>query len=423
MVEFGVNDEGFPAYDYRWLDDGLLVPDATVDAVHRDRRRQVENQVAVGVEADRLGFEYVVTPEHHFYLQGATSTNPVLTQTAIAARTDSIRLLQMANILPWYEPVRLAEQVAMLDVISGGRAEVGVGTGRGSVEADVLGQHWGGTLRDDSRNEASFAEALDLLRAAWTDDLVSHHGEFHDAPPSYAEWDDYHEYRYLADGPAEHDPDDYFDVDGREPTLESVPVHPQPAQEPHPQLWRPAMTPEGAAWAARRGFNACCYALDFGDVRDLVDAYRDAAADAGWPDRRPECDGESFRRGWDAERRRGVAPIVTILDTDVASEETVERWKRDALRKHQHVDADLPPDGSEEFETDVDAAAELDHVDAPLVGPTEEIIDGLADLRETVGYEDFVAFLQVDFVGMRHDAHLAQLRSFAENVRPYFEDE
>lgn len=358
----------------------------------------MQNQVEVGVAADRLGYEYVVTPEHHFYLAGATSTNPVLTQTAIAARTDAIRLLQMANILPWQEPVRLAEQVAMLDLVSGGRAEVGVGTGCGSVEADVLGQHWGGTLRDDSRNEASFAESLDVLRAAWTENLVSHHGEFYDVPPSYAEWDDYREYRYLADDATEHEPADHFDLDG-ETTLESVPVHPQPQQEPHPQLWRPTVTPESAAWLARRGFNGCCYAVVFDDVRKLVDACHNAAADAGWPDRRPEFDGEPFRRGWDVDRRRGIAPIVTILNTDVADDETVERWRRNVTTNHQSVGADLPPDG------------------------TEEILDGLADLRETVGYEEFVVFLEVNFTGTRHDAHLEQLRSFTEDVRPYFEDE
>ncbi len=110
----------------------------------------------------------------------------------------------------------------------------------------------------------------------------------------------------IKDDATEYEPTDYFD--GEASTLRSLPVHPQPRQEPHPQRWRPTMTPESAAWIARRGLNGCCYAVVFDDVRALVDAYRDAAADADWPDRRPEFDGEPFRRGWAADRRRGIAP-------------------------------------------------------------------------------------------------------------------
>ncbi len=90
---------------------------------------------------------------------------------------------------------------------------------------------------------------------------------------------------------------------------------------------------------------------------------------------------------------------------------------------HQNVDSDLPPDGTEEFEAEIDLDAAFAHVDTPLVGGAEEIVDGLADLRETVGYEEFVAFLEIDFVGMSHEVHLEQLRSFAANVRPYLEEE
>jgi alkanesulfonate monooxygenase SsuD/methylene tetrahydromethanopterin reductase-like flavin-dependent oxidoreductase (luciferase family) len=78
--------------------------------------------------------------EHHFQPEGPEfSPNPLLVEAAVAAQTKRIRLGQHANITTWWEPVRLAEQAAMLDVLSGGRLEFGIGRGYQPREAEVFG--------------------------------------------------------------------------------------------------------------------------------------------------------------------------------------------------------------------------------------------------------------------------------------------
>lgn len=420
MVHIGISDEGMPNYALKKLDNGFVVPDVSVADIHRNHRRQTRNQIEVAVAADELGYEYVVHPEHHFSLLGPISPNPVLIQTAVAERTEHVRLMQMANILPWHEPVRLAEQIAMLDVISDGRVEVGIGRGYGAREAATLGQYWGGTAEDDVRNQASFEETYEILRAAWTDDFVAHHGQFHDVPPTYTEWESEQEYRYLADDVSGHDPEEYMQVDAGTgaTTLKSLPVFPQPQQDPHPQIWKPTMSPRSIEWAAHRGINGCIHCSSFPDGKERIDRYHEAAEEAGWPDHRPEYDGEPFRRGWDGRRRRGVAAILNVFNTEVADEDTFERWmlaQEYALSGKQSVRA--------KHADDIDAEEILADVDAPIVGDAEEIIDRLAAFRDTCGYEDFVVFVQTKVFAMSHEENVEQLRAFAEDVVPYFEEQ
>lgn len=418
-VHFGISDEGYPDYPLERLENGFVVPAVSEAEIQQNHRRQVSNQLEIAVEGDRLGYDYVVHPEHHFSLLGPTSTNPVQIQSAIAARTSGIRLLQMANILPWHDPVRLAEQTAMLDVLSDGRAEVGVGKGYGVVETETFGQYWGGSTSDPDRHERTFEEKLEILEQCWTSELVSYDGEFHQIPPEETTWKDNQEYHYLASEASDRRPDEYLAVGDAEPELKSVPVHPQPVSSPHPQLWKPGMSPSAHERAAERGFNGCCHCTDFSNVKERIDAYHEAAERAGWPDHRPEHDGEPLRRGWDARRRRGVAAILIVFNTEVADEKSYERWKRGTAFDLSDSDEPLPPDDDA---IDMDVEATVADLDAPLVGDTEEIIDGIAEFRSVCGYDDFVLFLQFNIPGLTHEDHLEQLRAFADDIAPYFRE-
>jgi alkanesulfonate monooxygenase SsuD/methylene tetrahydromethanopterin reductase-like flavin-dependent oxidoreductase (luciferase family) len=84
----------------------------------------------------------------------------------------------MANILPWWHPIRVAEQAAMLDVISGGRLEFGIGRGYQPREAEVFGRPYGATIQDQERNRSYYHEAYEIIMKAWTQPSFSHHGEF-----------------------------------------------------------------------------------------------------------------------------------------------------------------------------------------------------------------------------------------------------
>jgi alkanesulfonate monooxygenase SsuD/methylene tetrahydromethanopterin reductase-like flavin-dependent oxidoreductase (luciferase family) len=151
MIEFAVFHNGSTDLPCKKVE-FLSVPDGDLGAVHRSMQRVVGDQVRQGVLAEKLGFDYWFLTEHHFEPEGAEfSPGPLLVEAAIAAQTSRIRLGQMANIAAWWHPVRLAEQAALLDVVSGGRLEFGLGRGYQPRETEVLGTPYGATAQDTER--------------------------------------------------------------------------------------------------------------------------------------------------------------------------------------------------------------------------------------------------------------------------------
>ena len=166
--------------------------------------------IAYVVEAERLAFRSVFLVEHHF--TGAGQISASLTLLAyLAAHTRTIRLGTAVIVLPWHNPVLLAEQAATVDLLSGGRLDLGVG--KGYRASEFAGFHV-------PMNEATdrFDESIAVIRKAWTSpDRFSHHGE---------RW--------------------HFD---------DIVVEPQPLQVPHPPLWLAAGSPDSIRRAAREGYN------------------------------------------------------------------------------------------------------------------------------------------------------------------------
>lgn len=149
MLEIGVFHNGASTLPVTLTKDGVAVNDGSLKEVHRAAQETLVNQVRQGILAERLGFQSFWLTEHHFQPEGAEmSPNPLMTQMAIATHTKKIRLGQCANIVVWHHPVRLAEQVALLDVISGGRVECGVGRGYQPRENETLGRPYGSTIQD-----------------------------------------------------------------------------------------------------------------------------------------------------------------------------------------------------------------------------------------------------------------------------------
>src|SRR5260370_23334849 len=125
-----------------------------------------------------------------------SQTAPMM-QTAIAANSRRIRLGKAANIIVWHHPVRLAEQIATLDVISGGRVECGIGRGYQPRENETLGRPYGSTIQDQERNRKAFEESIAIMKKCWTEPSFSHHGELFSVPPSYTNWDHKHTIGYI----------------------------------------------------------------------------------------------------------------------------------------------------------------------------------------------------------------------------------
>ncbi|HYA35000.1 MAG TPA: LLM class flavin-dependent oxidoreductase, partial [Candidatus Binataceae bacterium] len=188
MLEIGVFHNGASDLPVVTTPEGVTVNDGSLAEVHESSQRTLVNQVRQGILADRLGFNYFFMTEHHFQPEGAEfSPNPLLAETAIAAHTKRIRLGQAANIVTWWHPVRIAEQAAMLDVLSGGRLEFGIGRGYQPRETEVFGWPFA-TIQDQERNRAYYEEAYEIIIKAWTQPSFSHRGQFFTIPPVFTRW-------------------------------------------------------------------------------------------------------------------------------------------------------------------------------------------------------------------------------------------
>ena len=123
------------------------------------------------IEAEKLGYESIFMVEHHFTGGGQVSASLNLL-TYIAAKTEKIRLGTSVTVLPWHNPVLLAEQTATLDLLSGGRLDFGVGKGYRDME------YKGFCIPREEALER-FQESIEVIKKAWTsEERFSHDGKF-----------------------------------------------------------------------------------------------------------------------------------------------------------------------------------------------------------------------------------------------------
>lgn len=127
--------------------------------------------ISQAVEADRLGFHSFWLAEHHFHEYGAVP-RPALVLSAIAAKTSRIRLGPAVAILPFDNPLRVAEDFAILDIVSNGRLDFGVGSG-------YLSHEYAGFSVDASTRREQFDEALSIITQAWRGERFSFEGKFY----------------------------------------------------------------------------------------------------------------------------------------------------------------------------------------------------------------------------------------------------
>jgi alkanesulfonate monooxygenase SsuD/methylene tetrahydromethanopterin reductase-like flavin-dependent oxidoreductase (luciferase family) len=179
----------------------------------RDQQDEVayyRDSLDIMIEAERLGFDSVWVGEEHFYSFGICPS-PQIFLTALARETSRIRLGTAISLLPFDNPLRKAEDFAMLDLLSGGRLNFGVGRG-------IIPKHFEGFRVDPRESRARYEESLTIIRKAWTEDPFSYAGEFWQVP--------------------------------------SLSLSPKPLQKPHPPIYRGTLSLESFEGAARAGDNA-----------------------------------------------------------------------------------------------------------------------------------------------------------------------
>ena len=137
--------------------------------------------------AEDAGFWSIWYTEHHFGHEGFELTpNPVLMSADIVARTSRIRVGQAANIITFWHPLRLAEDLALLDQLSRGRIEVGLG--RGLYGREALNLNTIADPRNSEQNRALFEETLEILIKAWSGEFFEHKGQFYEFPVPGVRW-------------------------------------------------------------------------------------------------------------------------------------------------------------------------------------------------------------------------------------------
>jgi alkanesulfonate monooxygenase SsuD/methylene tetrahydromethanopterin reductase-like flavin-dependent oxidoreductase (luciferase family) len=236
--------------------------------------------------AEELGFEGIFFGEHHFGPGFAPSPNLLI--ATLAQRTTTLRLGVMGVVTQYYEPWRIVEEIAMLDHLSHGRAELGTASGIPQEMAQI-----GLSLEEAAvRN----AEAIEIIDDALHNSFITHHGKF---------WN-----------------------------FDELHVVPRPLQQPCPPVWVPVISIESAEKAARRGAKICTGFHGMGRVRQIFDAYRAEAERSGFP---AGPDQLAIRRRVDIARDESEA-----LEASRASKESQAISLRADVRVTAHEVPDMP---------------------------------------------------------------------------------
>jgi alkanesulfonate monooxygenase SsuD/methylene tetrahydromethanopterin reductase-like flavin-dependent oxidoreductase (luciferase family) len=191
----------------------------------RDYSELIAEMRERALACERAGMDIFWIPEHHFSIWGRELLgNPLLMAADLAARTKTIRIGLGAAIITFWHPLRLAEDIALLDHLTAGRLELGVGRGNYGLEAANLNP-----LADPNQpamNLKVFLETLGVLRAALTEERFSYKGDIYQFPAP----------GFRAD--KAHTVNDPRYVDPATGELVKLTTYPRPRQKPMPPMWQ-----------------------------------------------------------------------------------------------------------------------------------------------------------------------------------------
>ena len=358
-----------------------------------DAAQMIDNIRQQTVLAEELGFEAIWLGEHHFgpYAAGDLP-NPILLGADLAARTSRIRIGQMANIAPWWHPIRLAEDIAILDNMTRGRIEVGFGRGIWPYEGPQF--HPNADPRKEAESRELFREIVEVVKEIWTNEYFSHQGENFTFPVD----DTVFSHPKFPSNPAWQEGD----------RVTKLRVTPRPFQQPYPPLWMTVSTDRSVSTAAEMGLKACYWQPPPLRVRQRMELYAQL---------RTELEGRTFTIGEDQ---------AVMRSTYVAS--SMEEARRDAEEGIMSAFIFNDPfRGRQVFtnpDEELDPSVQLDwdflEPRTLLVGSPDNVIEKVHELQEVCNLD----YLLVEFahMGMPLKKTLKNLEAFATKVMPRFAD-
>ena len=351
----------------------------------------IDNLRQQTVLAEELGFEAMWLGEHHFGPYGLGDLpNPILLGADLAARTSRIRIGQMANIVPWWHPIRLAEDLAILDNMTGGRVDVGFGRGIWPYEGPQF--HPNADPRKDAENRELFRETVEIVREIWSNEYFSYQGS---------------NYSFPAEGTVFSHPQyppnpDWQDGD----RVTKLRVTPRPYQKPHPPLWMTVSTDRSVSTAAELGLKACYWQPPALRIRQRMKLYAQV---------RTELEGRPFTVGEDQAVMRSTYVASSMEEARRHAEEAVMSAFifNDPFRGRQ-----VFTNPGEVL--DPDSKLDWDFLEPRtlLVGSPENVVEKVQELREVCNLD----YLLVSFshMGMPLRKTLKNLETFATKVMPRF---
>ncbi|HWI27837.1 MAG TPA: LLM class flavin-dependent oxidoreductase [Stellaceae bacterium] len=266
--------------------------------LYQQMLREVLEQVRL---ADELGYDSVSFTEHHFHIEGfELSNNPVLLDLFFALQTKRIRVGQLGIVLPASNPIRVAEDIAILDQMTGGRACAGFARGYQRRWVDVMAQQTHGIhgalphQHDaiDAANRAAFEECFQIIKKCWTEPMLSYQGKYWKIPAGETPWN--------------LEATNAWGAGVENGVLKAVGVVPKPVQKPHPPVFQPFASSESSIrWCAKEGVTAILPPLHATYEGKLFDVYAEVSG-------RPRGEG------------MGLLRDVIIADSDA---EAIALWK------------------------------------------------------------------------------------------------
>ena len=355
----------------------------------------LDNARDIAIYCDKNSWNSIWFTEHHFNHEGMESTpNPLMICTDVAARTKQIRLGQACNVITFWNPIRLAEDIAALDHLSKGRVEVGIG--RGVYGREAVHMNVEADLKDQAKNKRLFEETLTIMKKAWTEKFFSHKGEFYTYPSPNFIW--------------QHDmspPNEDF-IDLKTNQIKKISVIPQPYQKPHPTLWQVVDSTGSIESAAKNGINCIMWIPTVKTLKKRFEIYKNAKSDA---EKRDVPMGEGI------SLVRDVFVAETMEDAKrLAGRQMVDymrwvcHWR--GLGNHMDPGEELPQTKGKLDSLNYDFL----HKRNMLFGTPDYVVKKIKELQSELNLQNLLVWSSMP--GVKHEDAMRSIKLFNDEVIP-----
>ena len=355
----------------------------------------LDNARDIALYCDKNNWNSIWFTEHHFNHEGMESSpNPLMICTDVAARTKQIRLGQACNVITFWNPIRLAEDIAALDHLSKGRVEVGIG--RGVYGREAVHMNVEADLKDQAKNKRLFQETLTIMKKAWTEKFFKHKGEFYTYPSPNFVW------QHDMSPPNE----DFMDLKTNQ--IKKISVIPQPYQKPHPPIWQVVDSASSIEWAAKNGINCIMWIPTVKTLKKRFEIYKNAKSETKKKDM-PMGEGISLVRD--------MFVAETMEDAKkLAGEQMVNymrwvcHWR--GLGNHMDPGEELPQTKGKLDLLNYDFL----HKRNMLFGTPDYVVEKIKELQTELNLQNLLVWSSIP--GIKHEDAMRSVKLFNDEVIP-----